>query len=205
MLATDSMLIFVRKFRGSGAAIFTARILPVMAGALVLASFAARPAAAQEGDVRINVGIAAAKPGDPIDIPLTLSGGENVQVGSILLHVGIPKKLLTYTDVERGLSVELADGEMKVTTSDDKADSSQILLEVSAAGKNCIKPGILGYLKFNVSTDAPKGVIDLKLNDSSATACPSGDMKLAKGDNGQLTIFALDETIPVVGCFFFSH
>jgi len=176
-----------------------------MAGAVILASYSARTAAAQEGEVRVNVGIAAAKPGDPIDIPLTLSGGENTQVGSILLHVGIPKKVLTYTDMERGLAVELADGEMKVTTADDKADASQMLLEVSTTGKTCIKPGILGYLKFNVSTTAEKSVVNLKLNDSKATACPTGNFALAKGDDGQLTIFAIDETIPVVGCFFFTH
>ena len=45
-------------------------------------ALAARPALAQDKNpVQVNVGIAAAKPGDPIDIPLTLSGGENTTAG----------------------------------------------------------------------------------------------------------------------------
>jgi len=171
---------------------------------MLLVAFAAPPLAAQ-GDVRINVGIAAAKPGDPIDIPLTLSGGENAAVGSVIVHLSYPKKLLAYTDLERGLAVELADGEVKATVADDKDDSSQTALEFTASGKSPIKPGILGYLKFNVSTDATKGVIVLKLKDTKATTAQGGNMQLAKGDDGQLTIFAVDEQIPVVGCFFFTH
>ena len=185
---------------------FSKATLAMWAGALLMLALATLPAVAQDdAGVRINVGIAAAKPGDPIDIPLTLSGNENVTVGSVLMHVEFPKKLLTYTDSERGLAVELADGEVKVAASDDKNDATQTVLEVSTTAKSPIKPGIMGYLKFNVSTDAPKGVIVLKVLDTKATAAGGGNMELAKGDDGQLTIFALDETIPVVGCFFFTH
>ena len=177
-----------------------------LGGALLILALAAWPSSAQdEGGVKVNVGIAAAKPGDPIDIPLTLSGNENTTVGSILMHVDVPKKLLTFTDSERGLAVELADGEVKVTASDDKNDSSQTMLEFSATGKTPIKPGILGYLKFTVSTEAQKGVIVLKVKDTKVTTAQGGPMQIALGDDGQLTIFALDEQIPVVGCFFFTH
>jgi hypothetical protein len=185
---------------------FSKATLAMFVGALLMLVLAARPAAAQDdAGVRINVGIAAAKPGDPIDIPLTLSGNENATVGSVLMHVEVPKKLLTYTDSERGLAVELADGEMKVAASDDKNDATQTALEISMTAKSPIKPGILGYMKFIVSTDAQKGTIVLKVMDTKATAAGGGNMELAKGDDGQLTIFAMDETIPVVGCFFFTH
>ncbi len=177
--------------------------LAVLGGALLFA-VAAQPLLAQ-GDVKVNVGIAAAKPGDPIDIPLTLSGGENASVGSLVVHLSYPKKLLTYTDLERGLAVELADGEVKATVADDKSDASQTAMEFTANGKNPIKPGILGYLKFNVSNDATKGIIVLKLKDTKATSASGANVQLAKGDDGQLTIFASDEQIPVVGCFFFTH
>ena len=198
-------LLFHERFSARKVIVNSRVALALMGGMVLFATLTARTAAAQEAVVRVNVGIAAAKPGDEIDMPLTLSGGENGQVGSILLHVGIPKKVLTYTDQELGLAVELADGVAEVTTKDDETDSSQTILEFSAKGQSCIKPGILGYLKFNVATDAPKGVIDLKLIDTKATTCEGGEMQLAKGDDGQLTIFALDEQIPVVGCFFFTH
>ena len=190
------------------------RVMPFSRGAVAIAAavlagvaLAARPAAAQDDNaVRINVGIAAAKPGDPIDIPLTLSGNENSSSGPITMHVTFPKKLMTYTDSERGLAVELAEGEFKATASDDKDDATQTVLDISAGAKTCIKPGILGYVKFSVADSAPKGIITLKVKDTKAEKCGGGgDMQLAKGDDGQLTIFAADETIPVVGCFFFTH
>ena len=181
------------------------RVTVVLTVAMLALGVAAAPLSAQD-DVKVNVGIAAAKPGDPIDIPLTFSAGENTQAGSIVAHVAYPKDLLEYTDMERGLAVELADGEVKVTSKDDPVDSKLADLEFAATGKTCIKPGILGYLKFKVSTKAQKGVIDLKLKDAKATACQGGsDVQLAKGDDGQLTIFAIDEEIPVIGCFFFTH
>jgi hypothetical protein len=159
-----------------------------------------------QDEIRINVGIAAAKPGDAIDIPLTFSAGENATAGSIVAHVAYPKATLEYTEMERGLAVELADGEVKVTSADDPADAAQAVLEFAATGKSCIKPGILGYLKFKVSSQAQKSVVDLKLKDSKATGCQgAADVQLAKGDDGQLTIFAIDEEIPVIGCFFFTH
>jgi hypothetical protein len=163
--------------------------------------------AAQEGanDTRINVGIGAAKPGDPIDIPVTLSGGEQSQVGSVSIHVSFPKALLTFTEAERGLAVELADGDVKATLESDSDDPSQSSLELAATGKNPIKPGILAYMKFRVSTEAQKGEIILKLKDYKATTAQGDAMQLAQGDNGQLTIFGLDEDIPVIGCFFFTH
>jgi hypothetical protein len=174
--------------------------------AIAAAALSAKPVAAQEGEIRVNVGIAAAKPGDPIDIPLTLSAGENAQVGGVVVHIGYPKDLLEYTETERGLAVELADGETKATVGTNSGDAKQADLEFSATGKSCIKPGILGYLKFKVSDKAQKGVIDLKLQDSKASACQgAGDVQLAQGDDGQLTIFAIDEEIPVIGCFFFTH
>jgi len=180
--------------------------LPVLMGSLFLfATVAATPVVAQDSGVRVNVGIAAAKPGDPIDIPLTLSGGENGQVGSVVVHIGVPMEILKYTGLERGLAVELADGEVEVTAANDKANASQTLLAFSAKGKSCIRPGILGYVKFDVSTSAQKGDVILKLIGTEATTCEGAATQLAQGDDGQLTIFALDEQIPVVGCFFFTH
>jgi hypothetical protein len=185
--------------RSSRAALFP------LAGLLALITLAAIPALAQDSGIRVNVGIAAAKPGDPIDIPLTLSGSADGLVGSLVVKVGVPKQILSYTGNERGLAVELAEGDLEVTTEDDKADSAQAITTFSAKGKSCIKPGILGYLKYAVSTSAQKSDVTLKLLSTDATACEGGAMQLAKGDDGQLTIFALDEQIPVVGCFFFTH
>src|SRR5688500_4475479 len=100
---------FALSFRDAGNQLVAPwrRVLAVMAGSLLALGLTSAPLVAQN-DVKINVGIAAAKPGDPIDIPLTFSAGENIQAGSIVAHVAYPKALLEYTDMERGLAVELA-------------------------------------------------------------------------------------------------
>jgi hypothetical protein len=175
----------------------------------VSAFFLATPAIAsapvQASEVRINVGVAAAKPGDSIDIPVTLSGKPDVEVRDLTVRIGVPKRVLTYKDKELGLAVELADGVLDVTTADDKVDSSQTVVVFSAKGQSCIRPGILGYLQFVIAESAQKGEVVLKLLDSEATTCADAVLELAKGDDGRLTLFAVDEEIPVVGCFIFSH
>ena len=155
--------------------------------------------------LKVNVGIAAAKPGDPIDIPVTLSAPEQVQVQSLTGHISFPRATLSYTEVERGLAVDLADGEAKGVLQEDKNDSTLSILELSISGKEAIRPGILAYLKFRVSPDAQKGIVPLKLVDMKATMADGGPVQLAKGDDGEITLFATDEQIPVVGCFFFTH
>jgi hypothetical protein len=168
-----------------------------------------RPAApaAQEStnDLKINIGIAAAKPGDPIDIPVTLSGGEGAQIGGAVIHVGYPTATFSFNDAERGLAVELADGQAKATVAQDKTDAKSSVIELALTGTSCIKPGILAYLKFQVSNDAKKSEVPLKLLDYKATGCQNAPLQLAKGDDGLITIFAIDEEIPVIGCFFFTH
>src|SRR5581483_155881 len=96
--------------------------LAVAVSVLILASPAAR--AAGDDDIKVNIGIASAKPGDPIDVPVTLSAGENAQIGGLVSHITFPKAILTYTDVEKGLAADLADAETKGSVSDDKDDAS---------------------------------------------------------------------------------
>jgi hypothetical protein len=63
----------------------------------------------------------------------------------------------------------------------------------------------VAYIKFKVAKDAQKGELKLDLLDSSAKAADGKPVELAKGDSGSVTMFAIDEEIPVVGCFFFTH
>ncbi len=154
---------------------------------------------------RINMGFASAKPTDLIDIPVTFSGSEGVQANSLLLHVSFPKDTLTYESVERALAAELADAEVKTTVADDKSDKTLGVVEVNVVGKTAIKPGIVAYVKFRVAKDAKKGEIKLGMLDSSAKGADGSPVELAKGDDGNVTLFNMDEEIPVIGCFFFTH
>ena len=216
MLSTISLFYTARRSASGALAMFL----------LLACALASQPAAAQENagsggasatpsntspsgeegnSVQLNVGVAAARPGEPIDIPVTLSGSVGAQINDAVVHVSFPNAYLNYTGSQRGLAVELADGDVQITASPNKADSSQTVLEISVSSKTCVKAGILAYFSFQASANTPKGEIPLKLVDYKATSCSGSPMELAKGDDGLITMFASDEEIPVLGCFFFTH
>ncbi len=154
---------------------------------------------------RVNVGVSTAKPGDIIDIPITLSAPDTVKVNTVVQTLSFPKKVLSLTKTELGLAGEQSQAEIKTDTKDDSADENLSGLVVTISSKGLLKPGILAYLKFKVSPDAAKSTVVLKVLDSKLTAEGSGSVEVAKGKDGEVTIFNLNEEIPIVGCFFFSH
>jgi hypothetical protein len=160
---------------------------------------------AQAQDVRINVGLTSAKPGDPIDIPMTLSGGSDVEVKQLTARISFPKDSLSFQDVEAALAAELADAVVTAKVQEHPDRRSHAVLALTVVGQQPVKPGIIAYLKFRVAPDAVKGDIALDLLDSSATNPDGSQMELAEGDDGFITLFSLDEDIPVIGCFFFTH
>ena len=156
-------------------------------------------------EVKLNVGLSTAKPGEPIDIPLTLSKGDEPQVNRVVGEIGFPKDTFSFVDVELGLSGELSDAKVQASEKEDPDDSKVSLLVVTISGEKPIRPGILAYIKFRVSTNAAKGTIVLELKNSKATTMEGEPVQMAEGRDGQVELFGLDEEIPVVGCFFFTH
>lgn len=177
--------------------------LRLLGGALL--ALAMLTGVARAEDTRVNVGFASAKPSDQIDIPITFSGPEGSTAGTLTARISYPSNVLTFDVAERALAAELADAEVKGTTTPDKSDKNLGVLEVNIVGKSAIKPGIVAYIKFKVSKEAKKGELKLDLLESSAKATDGKPVTLAKGDSGSVTMFNMDEEIPVVGCFFFTH
>jgi len=165
----------------------------------------AKQAEETEQEVRVNVGVLSAKPGEPIDIPLTLSGGEEPQLNAVVVEISFPKDMLSFVRTELGLSGELSKASVQATEKLDPEDSKVSLLEVTISGENPIRPGLLAYLKFRVSTSAAKGTFTLELRNSNATTVEGEPLQMTKGTDGQVELFGIDEEIPIVGCFIFSH
>ena len=162
------------------------------------------PLAAQQVTT-LNVGISTAKPGDPVDIPLTLSGRETPGLTSITAEISFPKATLRFVRASAGLAGEMAEANVQGTVRDAPDVSGLSLLTVTITAKQPIKLGILAYLQFRVATDAPKGTVqlrDLSLQGGSSDGAPQ---TLAKGRDGRVEIFERDEQIPLIGCFFFTH
>ena len=156
-------------------------------------------------EVKLNVGLSTAKPGEPIDVPLTLSKGDEPQISSIAAEIGFPKDTFSFVDVELGLSGELSEAKVQAAEKEDPDDSKISLLEVTVFSEKPIRPGILAYIKFRVSMNAVKGTIALELKNSKATTMDGEPVPMAEGKDGQVELFGLEEEIPLVGCFFFTH
>jgi hypothetical protein len=146
-----------------------------------------------------------AKPGDPVDIPLTISGAEQPGMGAITLELTFPKDVLHYVRGSAGLSGEMAGATVEGTPRDAPDVPGLSFLTVSIKAKQPIKPGILAYIHFRVANDAPKGMVALRARSVEAKTLNGEAQPLAKGRDGQVEVFARDETIPLIGCFFFTH
>ena len=173
--------------------------------AIMVSLWIAGVAPAQAQGPTLNIGMSTAKPGDPVDIPVTISGAEQPQMGSIHLELRFPKDALHYVRSSAGLSGEMAEATVEGTARDAADAPGLSSLRVSITAKQPIKPGILAYVHFRVATDAPKGMVALKEQSVEAKTLNGEAQPLAKGRDGQVEVFARDETIPLIGCFFFTH
>jgi hypothetical protein len=153
----------------------------------------------------LNVGISTAKPGDPVDIPLTLSGRETPGLTSITAEISFPKATLRFVRASAGLAGEMAEATVQGTVRDAPDVSGLSLLTVTITAKQPIKLGILAYLQFRVATDAPKGTVQLRDLSLQGGSSDGAAQTLAKGRDGRVEIFERDEQIPLIGCFFFTH
>src|SRR3990172_5424290 len=105
MLNWPSISLCHKKYLGNELSVYPRAALAQIGGLFLFTTRTATPVAAQEAHIRVNVGVAAAKPGDLIDIPLTLSGDKDGLVGNLVVQMGVPQRILSYTDVEPGLAV----------------------------------------------------------------------------------------------------
>lgn len=168
------------------------------------ASMAAASLAAQQATT-LNVGLSTAKPGDPVDIPLTLSGAETPRLSSITVEISFPKATLRFVRASAGLAGEMAEANVQGTVRDAPDVSGLSLLTVTITAKQPIKLGILAYLQFRVATDAPKGTVQLRDQSLQGGSLEREPQTLAKGRDGRVEIFERNEQIPLIGCFFFTH
>ena len=174
---------------------------------LVLSLPASGAAASQAGRqaTTLNVGISTAKPGDPVDIPLTLSGTEAPRLGSITVELTFPKAMVRFVRASAGLAGEMAEANVQGTVRDAPDVSGLSILTVTLTARQPVKLGILAYLQFRVATDAHKGMVQLRARSVQGASLDGEMQTLAKGRDGQVEVFERDETIPLIGCFFFTH
>lgn len=174
-------------------------------GVFLLGSLLFLPPSARSQAARLSVGVANTLAGDTVDIPIYLSAPDTIQVGSVVQTISFPKKLLSLTRAQLGLAAEQSQAELRTKTTDAGNNSDLSLVEIAISSKEPMKPGVLAYLKFKVSTAAREGTIPLKVMDLKAATVRGGPVQVAKGRDGEVAVFNTTEAMPAVGCFFFTH
>lgn len=193
--------------------LFKALILPLSIGIFLSVIAVARSEAAQgSGEssgsppIRLDLGFGQSPPGQHIQIPLTLALPRGTQVGSTTNEITFPSQLLSFQEVREGLSVELAEAEIKTDVKPDQDNLDNLVLTVTIVGREgaAIPRGVLADLMFAISNQAQMGeTIVLK---NTVSALSSGDFPQPVdsiiGSDGEILI---DETPVVFACFFYMH
>jgi len=197
----------LRRFHPSLVSCLTEPARPALVSLLILVACFPIPGVSQgkKPESTLNVGFSTAQPGDPIDIPITLSGAEQPQMGSITVELAFPKTALTFVRADAGLAGEMAEANVQGTVQNAPDDSKLSLLTISVPAKKPMKPGIVAYLKFRVPTEAKKGRVQFKVRSVKAASLAGAPQPLAKGRDGAVEVFDRDEEVPQIGCFFFTH
>jgi hypothetical protein len=158
-----------------------------------------------ERDSVLSLDVAVGKPGDTIDVPVTLTAPEASQVAAVVLEISFPQKLLSFKKADAGPTAEMSETPVSAKVKADSDGAELSILELTVSGTNVIKPGILAYLKFTIAESAPKGTASIKIVSTKATSAAGAPVQVSKGTDGDVQVFDKNEEIPVVGCFFFTH
>ena len=196
-----------RRFHHSLVFCLTEPARPVLLSLLILIACSPVPGVGQEkkAEPTLNVGFSTAQPGDPIDIPITLSGTEQPQTGLIAVELTFPKPALTFVRADAGLAGEMAEADIQGKVRDAPNDSKLSVLTISLSARKPVKPGIVAYLKFHVPTEAKKGRVQFKVLSVKAATLSGAPQPLTKGRDGAVEVYDRDEEVPQIGCFFFTH
>ena len=161
---------------------------------------------------RVKIGDATSVPGETFTVPVYVTPGINVQVGSVKFDVNFISENLKFVRLDRGIVVELGNLELKtdVKTGKNDKDVETTTLTISASLPNAdtategIARGILGFLILHVSEQGRPAAITLRLTGGATELKSKKPIQDFKAFNATIEVFAPGDR-PVVSCFFFTH
>ena len=184
----------------------------LVVGVLLCAVSVTGSAVSQDGaysrprPVRLDVGFGQSPPGSHVQIPLTLALPRGTQIGSSINEITFSTGMLTFQEVREGLSVEIAEAEVRAEVQSDEGNPENSILTVTITGKAGapIPRGVLVDLVFGISEQAQLGET-LVLGNAASAESPGDSPQLldpVSGNDGEIVI---DETPVVFACFFYMH
>lgn len=145
-------------------------------------------------------------PGEVRPVPLHLTRGKGVEVGSLSITIRFPMELITFERVELGGIAEATGVEAKAEVKKE-TDHAVVQLAIEAPEQDGVRQslldGPLASLYFTIADNAAhKTVIPLVIGEATATGTRAGAAAVKlEMDDGQVVVSA-----PLItACFFYMH
>ena len=167
---------------------------------------------ASDGGTRVSLGSVSGVAKTQVMVPLYLTPDPpGMKVGSISATIGFETKAVSFVKVEKGFLLDgvNADFEAEIQQDANSPDKSLLHLEVATQGaeRKALREGLIVSLIFRVNDDAPDGtVVDLAIEQVGAKGidAPPTAIEPLSAEGGTIEVI-LEDALPYVGCFFFTH
>ena len=177
-----------------------------LAGVFSFGLFAQEQAeAGSGGKTKVDLGMGQAAPGAVVSIPAILKAPDAVDVGTVVLEIAFPSKLLSFEKVSKAIAAEAANAEVTavVLPQDGQSEKTVVDITVKAEKGGFIPNGSMLDLFFKVSPEAPKkDTITVENTPEVSTNGDPPNKVPVVGDPGEIIVA---ETTLVFGCFFYMH
>ena len=145
-------------------------------------------------------------------VPLFLTPvPSETQVGSISAAISFEGKAVSFLRADKGFLLDGVNGGIEAQLQKDSSNPNKSILhlEVSTRGENrkALREGLLLSLVFRVEADAvPETKVTLNFEKLSAATpdAPPKTIEPLVGQKGTIEVLK-PESVPYVGCFFFTH
>ena len=184
----------------------------VLLSALWILPAALLAQAANGQGTRIALGAVSGVAKSQVMVPLYLTPDPSgIKVGSISATIAFETKAVTFLKAEEGFLLDgvNADFEADLQKDADDPNKSILRLEVATEGdeRKALREGLILSLIFRVNDDAADGtVVPLVFEQIAAKgiATPPSAIEPLSSQNGTIEVI-LEDALPYVGCFFFTH
>ena len=176
------------------------------------AGLASPAQAAPARGTRVSLGSVSAAPKGQVMVPLFLTPvPSETQVGSLSAAISFEGKAVSFLRADKGFLLDGVNGGIEAQLQKDSSNPNKSILqlEVTTRGENrkALREGLLLSLVFRVEADAvPETNVTLNFEKLSA-ATPDAPPKAIEplvGQKGTIEVLK-PESVPYVGCFFFTH
>ena len=184
----------------------------VLLSALLLMPTILLAQAASRQGTRIALGSVSGVAKSQVMVPLYLTPDPpGIKVGSISATIGFETKAVTFLKAEEGFLLDGVNADIQADLQQDAGNpgKSILRLEVATEGveRKALREGLILSLIFRVNDGAADGtVVSLTFEQIGAKGIEASPTEIEplSGQNGTIEVI-LEDALPYVGCFFFTH